>query len=424
MSKNGTFRYTWEEVETLWQKRCVLLAQELGIPFELILGSRTNVINAIGRKWLENDHSKSSKDDSKKTMSQVLVPTVTKLVTNPINTTAIQLVELSHYLVEAKDQPRLNIAIDMLKNPDQFEAGRFNLAMFYRFSKVGWKNLLLEPDIPRGKGDFIGEYEGAKYLVECSILEEDTTQRKLYDQIDLSLQNAVKDKALEVGIEIEFTNIGNSDTVTETIKSIREARNLFGKGQPPDTSEKSFSSSVAKGRIFKLSDSDKRKVPDMKKWDNVFAVTYGKPLEERNIYTIDLDNQTRTGMIFMKGLSIESKQKSLYERLKNKVETKITQTHGLEKGMKRIFIIMTENKVEDYDWDKIWTYLRPLTNARENLSTIFFVDRRASKVNDLFRYAYPQIHFINNRFNRYELNSLFPKLERLERSDWTKDYGR
>jgi len=85
---------------------------------------------------------------------------------------------------------------------------------------------------------------------------------------------------------------------------------------------------------------------------------------------------------------------------------------------------MTENKVEDYNWNKIWDYLRPLTEKRENLAAILFVDRRASKVDGLLRYAYPQIHFINNRFNHYELHDFFPKLEKLERSDWIKKHGR
>jgi len=424
MSKDDFTKYTWDEIEALWQKRYVLLAKELGLPFDLISESRVITINAIGQDWLREEYARQSKNSGKRAISEIIAPNITKLITNPIATSAVQIIELSHYLLEAKRQAKLALALDMLRNPSQFEAGRLNMAMFYRFSQVGLLNLTLEPDIPRGKGDFFGEYEKDRYLVECSILKEDTLQRELYDQLQLSLQNAVKDKVLEVGMEIAFHKIADKNSVAETIKVIRESRNLFGKGLPPDTSEKKFHSSIATGRLFKLSKTDKRTIPDMGQWDNVFAITYGKPLEERNIYSMDLDKQPRTGMIFVKGLKIAIRKKSLYERLKAKVEAKISQTHGLPEGTKRIFIIMTENKVEDYDWDRIWDYLRPLTDKRESVSAILFVDRRASKVGGFLRYAYPQIHFINNRFNRNETHDLFPRLEKLERSDWIKSNGR
>jgi hypothetical protein len=159
----------------------------------------------------------------------------------------------------------------------------------------------------------------------------------------------------------------------------------------------------------------------MEKWDFAQALSHAKPDEPNNIYTIDMDDKTkspRAGMIFVKGLEPVKEQKPFYERIKDKIESKIVQTHGLPDDCKRVFIIMTEKRVESFNWNEIWKKIAPSMKTRPNVAGMIFVDRRQTQLDKKIRYAYPQIHFSNPFHKCAELENSFKPLEKLEKSDW------
>ena len=410
--------YSWEEQERFWTQRYELLSEESGIPIDLIIESRRQILVAFGQKWLRREHEASRKK-GKKLLLEILAPSIVGLVTNPIVNSAVQLVELAKYLSALKDQPKLDTVLTMLKNKDQFESTRLTVAMAYRFQKVGFEQVLLEPDVPRGRGDFQGMFLGQNFLVECSMLREDNIEQKFSDQLTSRLERTIKDQLLNVGIEVEFNSKVNPKSLDETIEKIREARHTFGRQKDPTNLEDvQFKSSVSTGRIFKLSDQQRKETPDLKKWDFVIGLTHTVPKEAGNVYSIEIGSQTRTGMIFVKELWPEREQKSLYERVKEKIETKVVQTHGVDPATKRIFVVMSERPVEHSDWNQIWKSILPSIKIRPSITGMWFVDRRTTNLDGKLRYAYPQILFQNPYQNTPQLAELFPKLEALERSDW------
>jgi len=412
------YKYSWGEVEDLWQRRFGLLAKESGLPVDVIIDSRLQLLSAFDDDWLKKDYRRGQRKD-KYTLGEILSPSITKMLSNPVVNNAVQIVELAKYLSELRNQPNINEIIVMLRNKSQFEATRLNLAISYRFLKVGFENLVVEPEIPRGKGDIQCSYKGDSFIVECSILVEDNLERYFTDLLVLRIEKGIKDKVLEVGIEIEFSKRVNNQSIDETIEQIRKARHKYGrKENVGQWKGASFISSVAKGRIFKLSATDRTTKPDMRKWDVVLGLAFRTPKEKGNIYSINLDKQMRTGMIFLKGLRPKKRPKSLYERVKKRIESKRSQTHGLDKEFRRLFVFMTEKRVESFDWSKIWDGIRPSFKAKNNIAGMLFVDRRQTILDGKIRYAYPQILFHNPYFPSVGLEKSFPKLEKLERSDW------
>lgn len=412
--------YTWDQQEDFWNTRYAQLAKELGISMDLLTTSRAVLISAFGLEWLKSDYESRNKSGDAG-MHVMLRPSITKMITNPIVNSAISIVEMTKYLDCFKNQSAINDVITMLKSKDQFEPTRLSIAMAYRLSRIGFDGLVLEPTTTRGKGDILGSFQGQNFLFECSIVEDSDLPKIFSDNLTSRLDKAIKDKVLNVGIEVNFLKKVEQKDIDQTIETIRKARYAFGQQNPSKLLDVPFSSSVAEGRIFRLSEEELSGVPDMKKWDFSQALSYATPAEEGNIYTIDLDDKTkspRVGMIFVKGLEPVKEQKSFYDRLKDKIESKRVQTHGLPEDHKRIFVIMTEQRVESFNWSEIWKKLEPSMKSRPNIAGVIFVSRGQSVLDKKIRYVYPQIHYPNPYHRSPELENTFLPLKKFERSDW------
>lgn len=413
-------KYTWEQQEQFWNERYYRLANELGIKPEILINSRTLLIGAFGIDWLKKDYDNRGKIE-KSGIHEILRPSITKIITNPIVNSAISVVEMAKYLDCFKNSKQVADVVTMLKSKNQFEATRLSIAFAYRFYNVDFEDIELEPQTARGKGDFLGSFQGQPFLFECSIIEENNLPQLFSDNLTTRLDKAIKDKVLNAGIEISFTKKVEQKDIDEAIETIRIARHTFGRQDLSDLKDVPFKDSAMIGRVFKLSSEELLSVPDLKKWDFAQALSHAKPDEPNNIYTIDLDDKTkspRAGMIFVKGLEPVKEQKPFYERIKDKIEGKITQTHGLQKDYKRIFIIMTEKRVENFNWDEIWKKIAPSMKTRPNIAGMIFVDRRQTNLDGKIRYAYPQIHFSNPFHKTAELENAFTPLKDFERSDW------
>lgn len=413
-------RYSWDQQEEFWNSRYSELAKELGISTNLLINSRTVLIGAFGLDWLRNDYDSRNKSGNSG-LHEMLKPSITKIITNPIVNSAISIVEMAKYLDSFKDEAQIGEVITMLKNKEQFEATRLSLAFAYRLKKTGFDEIALEPVTTRGKGDIFGSFQGQQFLFECSIIEDSNLSRIFSDNLTRRLGKAIKDSVLSVGIEVTFIRKVDQKGIDQTIKVIRDARHTFGQQMPSSLKDVPYSCSSAEGRVFRLSEKELLDIPDLKKWDFAQALSYAKPKEQDNIYTIDLDDKTtspRVGMIFVRGLDPTKGQKPFYERMKTKIETKRVQTHGVSEEYKRVFIIMTEQRVESFDWGEIGKKLTPSLKSRPNIAGIIFVDRRQTNLDKKIRYAYPQIHFMNPFHQAVELEKSFPRLKDFERSDW------
>lgn len=414
-------RYSWDEIDDIWQKRYNFLSQKLGIPVDKIISSRKQLLVAFGEDWIKKSYQRKTPQKSGipiRTKSNII-----QIISNPIENNAFDIVEMATYFGVFYKQPNFNLVVGMLKDGNSFEAARLSLAVAYRFFRNGFSEISLEPDIPRGKGDIHAKYEAQKFLVECSILEEEKLSDYFRERLFVRLQNSIRDRVLGVGIEVSFIKPPTQKEVDETIASIGEARHKFGKFETnSELKPILFSSSVADGRVFKLEDKDKTIPPPKKaldKWDAIFGIDTAKMKEKDNIYSADIENAEVNGRLYIKGLAILDDKEKFYDRIKTKLETKIVQTHGLDNSIKRIFVVMAQNRVEKYNYKKIWEKIRPSFKSRPNVGALFFVCRWQSILDDKkMRYAYPLILFENPFYSTPELQEVFPELEKFERSDW------
>ncbi len=403
--------YSWEETETLWQSRYETLAQEAGISSDTLRASRAQLLVAFGEVWLKQEYEKSKK--TSKPLHEMLKPSLVGMLSNPVINNAVQIVELAKYLTVLRDQEKLNETLTMLKA--QFEAARLNIAVAYRLHKVGFEELSIEPDSPRGKGDVKGKFLNVPFFFECSIIEEKNLEFLFQSLLEERLSKGMKDQALQVGFEVEFVKAVDATGINETVEAVKQARHIFGKQEK--LFDTPFKSSVARGKVFRLQEEHKKSPPDMEKWDAVFSLSYETPVETRNIYTIDLDvPHNATGRLFIKGLHSAQQQKSMYERMKAKLEEKIVQTHNVPD--KKIFVIMTEKRIEGFSWKDIWKSMESNLKTRPNIAGVFFVDRRQTELDGKMRFAYPLAFFVNIYGDMPELHPLFENLKKLERSDW------
>lgn len=422
MSESFKHHYSWDEVEGLWEKRYEFLSKKVGIPVEKIRECRIQLLVVLGLEWVKKDYEGRSPSEG---IPRYINSDLIQVLTNPIENSVFPIVELATYLKEFSKDPNFKLVVSMLKDRQAFEATRLSLAVAYRLSKVGFTKITLEPDIPKGKGDVHCKYENQKFLIECSILENPKLSNYFRERLFVRLQKSIKDGALEVGIEVSFSQAPSIQQIDETIEEIRKARHKFGKfDQNPNLEPVVFKSSVAEGRVFKLRDEDKTIPPAqeiLNKWDAIFGVDLAQMQEKDNVYSTDIDNAKVQGRLFIEGLEILDSLEPFYQRVKARIEAKLTQTHGIEASTKRVFVIMTESRVETFNYSKIWDKIRPAFKNRPNVAGMFFVCRWQSDLEGKMRYAYPLILFENSHYPPAELNEVFPRLSKFERSDWIND---
>lgn len=408
-------KYSWDEMEALWQSRYEILAQEAGLSADILRDSRAQLLVAFGLEWVKKEYEKRKK--SHITFYQTIEANLVVMLTNPIVNDAVQIVELAKYLTTLKDQKNIKEIITMLKAESSFEAARLNIAYAYRLHEIGFEDLMIEPDSPRGKGDMQGKFLQKPFFIECSIIEDKNLEILFNSHLQERLAKSMKDQSLQVGFEVEFTAPVDVNGINKTVEAVLQARHIFGKQK--ELLDVPFQSPYAKGKVFHLKEEHKKSPPDMKDWDAVFSVSYAVPREKGNVYSIDFDKKQHVaGRLFIKGLHSTQQQKTMYERIKKKLEEKIVQTHAVQG--KKIFVIMTEKRIESFNWKNIWKSMESNLKIRPNIAGVFFVDRRQTKLDGKMRFAYPLAFFVNVYGDMPELNVMFKRLEKIERSDWLK----
>ncbi len=122
------------------------------------------VIKSIfGLDWLESLEAKRKDMSNPFVQHPIIIGSASGSFTH-----LAELIELCLYLVSFKDDPCLSKIIPPMKETSAYSDNLFQLAMAYRFKKLGF-NVLLEPPILNGQlGDFSAKFGDMQVMAECT----------------------------------------------------------------------------------------------------------------------------------------------------------------------------------------------------------------------------------------------------------------
>ena len=178
-----------------WIQRAHKRAKVLKLPINLINDSAAIVVNALGRRWLDENFAKPDKSfpfpDKNPIVHDFEVAGDLQIVT---------IMEIAEYLRFLATTPGINKVLTMLKNKKQYFSSFLQIAYAYRFLKLGASEMVFEPPVDEGRhSDIFFLYKNQHFLVECfcpkyNDKEQDSFQDILKYSVDKLFDAAKKYK--------------------------------------------------------------------------------------------------------------------------------------------------------------------------------------------------------------------------------------
>ena len=400
----------WDRQEWLWNKHLDRLANIVKIDAAKIWDARKQLIVVFGEEWLIKSQKALFRGNP------ITEKGVVGLITSPIENSAVEVVELAKYLKEFSNQGNFDEIVDKLRNASDFEAIRLNLAFAYRLSQSGAKDVYVEPPI----GDIEAKISDQEYVVECSMIKPPQGDLIFANELLRSVLGEIRSGGCATWIDIEFKSIPKADQLSTVIKLVKKCNSQFLKTKGPAIEETSELRLVVKEANKLDIDSLPGKMED-EVWDFGFSVPNYLPRSPGDIYSVNFDEPPvrYDGMLTISGLINNDGLKSIYERLEMKLKKKRRQTKSVHPSKRRMFVFMSDKKVEDANWERIGKLFAEKQAWGNNIDAIIFVDRRHQTANDKLRYPSGQIHFSRTRLPH--LDDLLASMKDFECSDWINE---
>lgn len=337
----------------------------------------------------------------------------------------IELVEVCTYFVSFKGDKEIMTLIPPIKEVSSYGDVLFQLAMAYRFKKLGF-NVILEPAIENGLlADFTATLGDIKVVAECTVLREwrvRVDERDAFEQCIDKLKKIHKKGGREFSIDI----VCKKPLTFETMDSLRVDIVKVGTDFINTQVAITISTDLYKISITAFTEEIKKLLSsgtkaDFKKlgdWDQIASFGLGTQKVGGDI-TSALDNIERECLIRYKSIAPPEEEfaYSLEDKIDKKVGTKTRQLKSHPKDHKSILFVEVEDKLDGLDFDRTVRRLKGSVFKKvPTLSGIFISKRDWSEE---IRHQYQGI-FISNEenplnkhlfdaFNSQEVSISFPE---------------
>lgn len=400
---------SWDEQENYWNKHLERLANEVKIDASTIWDARKQLIVIFGEEWLKDSYKKLSNSNPTDEKGVVGV------ISNPIVNNAVAIVELAKYLREFSGQSNFNEIVTKLKNAKDFKAIRLNLAFAYRMAKSGAKDVYVEPAI----GDIEATILNQEYVIECSMIVPPMKNSNFAYELFKRVINQVKYGDKPTWIDVSFNEYPQPSDLPSIVKSIKEAQYEYSKSNDSvERKEKLFTVKVTEASQEDI-DSLPKKMED-EVWDFGVKIPIHQPKSPGDIYSVDFDEEptSHDGLFTIGGLINDEAAKSTRDRLRTKLKDKKAQTKQISASKRRMYIFMSNGKVEDDDWNELAKTFANDVKPTDNIDAVIFTDRRHQTYDDKLRYPSGQIHFFTSGKRVPHLEQLCEAMKQFEMSDW------
>jgi len=391
-------------------------AKRFGLPSSFINESIAIVMGAFGEDWLRTMFVKDR--SSTPVIPASRHPLADCFAIAGKNQIA-EILEIAVYLKHLAQVKNVNHVITQMK--DKYYSGFLQLAYAYRFSKIGARNIELEPKTNKGKrGDIYFEFNNFPCIVECYIPHTSKldTSIELYHSFGAIFDALIsKDGIYRVSIKLK-KSINSRDRKLIQSKIIGLINIMHGE-EPVETEDE-----IANILIENISKADVE--ADFPTSPNHWTV-YGDAdlcahqywTDRAGIQAIrdDLEKHRRRGnRIFVWRPPSEKKKILLQERvdvLVKKMSKKLAQIKPVDEQTKRLIVVSVgEGKHERDDDIRISQEVgRKISIDHSNLFMIILTSRVWTKQN---RHRYVSVILYSRGIDYYSSKELFEKLSEFE----------
>jgi hypothetical protein len=274
----------------------------------------------------------------------------------------VELMELGTYLLSFKSEKEISKLIADLKDASSYGDTVFQLAMAYRFKKLGF-SVQLEPPIRNNQlADFVAELGDMRVMCECTVLREWSIweeQRRAFAICLNQLRKLYKKGATQIILSIVTKSSLSFKLLPQIQESIMRVGSQFLRdGQPlTEKSDEYEISIVEMDQETKAAlDADARAYyRSQKDWGQQVSFTLGEPAIPGDITTVDLSKSTHESLMRHRSENEPKEQHnySLEDRLDKKVSSKLKQLGSHPVDCASILCIGVEDKIDGVDWDRV-----------------------------------------------------------------------
>ena len=285
----------------------------------------------------------------------------------------IRLIELCTYLVSFKDAKELTYIISSMRQESSYGDNLFQLAMTYRFQKMGFSTQLEPPILNNLLGDFSAQRDDLRIMAECTVLREWGVQeeiravfmdccerlKKIYrksskyfvldiqSKTNLTFKNIQPLRDLIVGVGTEFIRTGNSVEVEDDFYRVTISE----------------MSDEMKIRIEANSQAYYRELGDKEGWDQILGFRIGVARIPGDVTSVEFNSMSSEALMRYKSL-ISSEDEFIYsleDKLDKKVDGKLRQLRSHPKDHLSLLFIEVEDKLDGLNFERVHKWKVPLS---------------------------------------------------------------
>ncbi len=282
-------------------------------------------------------------------------------------------------------------------------------------ARSGAQDIYVEPDI----GDIQATVGGIEYVIECSMIVPPLNESNFANEVFRSVLNQIRHGNAMTWIDVTFHKYPHPNDISKVVKSIKEAHFKFDKVQSEVIDVNSDYTVKVSAALQQDMDNLSKKMADGV-WDFGYKMVMHSPKTPNDIYSVDLDEPptAEKGLFTISGLINNQEKKTTRERLRAKLKQKKSQTKNVPAPKRRMYIFMSDGKVENDDCNDIARTFSNDVKPTDNIDAIIFTDRRHQTYANKLRYPSGQVHFYTTDKRVPHLEQLCLSMKQFEMSDW------
>lgn len=275
----------------------------------------------------------------------------------------MEVIELSTYLVAFGKDKNISKTILNLKILEQYNDNLFQLAMAYRFKKLGFSTDL-EPPIMDGQlGDFQSIKDNIKIMAECSVLHEwtvrETERNAFWTKCVVRLKQLYKSGGNQIIVDIVSKSALSFDTSFDQLEKdiMRAGMGFLKTGTQQKIANDIYEISVATmdPEIKRELDTDARAYFAKTTWDQIISFNYATATIPGDMTSVDLNQQKHQSLLRYKSTVRPEKEYSysLEDRIDKKISAKTRQLRSHPNDFTSIFFVCVEGKIDEMNKSRV-----------------------------------------------------------------------
>lgn len=394
-----------------WIEEAVEAGRIIGLEDAVIRTAFCTVFNAFGDEWLRKELPKCDP----KRYGGILAghPLIHKLrMGQPPQVSEV--VELALYLTEFFEEPHFSEIVQRMKDTTHFDNAVFELAVAYRFKKVGCR-CVFQPATRGGIADLHVEHGDHAWVVECS-RQNPSEERSKRDALRNVLAQAVADELSRRKAAVAVRLVIRPGATHQHVKGIaRKVGQLAREVEQRPWNKYEHDHPLWHSEVKTMCEAEDPipsgpDDPCAGEWD-VIAQSTRVPQDYVDRFPKDPKHPLPGKPRHRVYLRIEGETRDTVRALISKVEKKLRQTSDVLTAPPRLIIIEVLGEPRKLDWPRLQAEIGKMFASRTRFAGVSFWDRGYASG----RYWYEQYLHSNDAGGYGFPIDLLAKLTELER---------